>query len=192
MRVFAENRKYGNPVSVISTIHLLAYIRLISSKLRRAKQITTTTSEYKTRRRPITSSLPTSHLHPFTTKLFFATTTLHNLYTHHYPSSSPISHHFYKLPSKCLPKLPRRSPPPVARPRLARLPLRRRKLAKKTRRHLVTRRRGIRPERKLTPHTSTKVYSLQAYLVIFFVVHHPFTTLSIRPSWCDFVFFQIC
>lgn len=110
LRVFAGNRKYGNPISVIRYNSPSCFTRLISSKLRRAKQITTTTSEYKTRRRPITSSFPTSHLHPFTTKLLFATTTLHNSYTHHYPSSSPdfspLLQITFRMPPKAAEKKP--------------------------------------------------------------------------------------
>jgi histone H2B len=62
-------------------------------------------------------------------------------------------------PSKCLPKLPRRSHLLVARPQLAkRQPPRRRKLARRQPpRHPVRRRREARPERRPTPATSTKV-----------------------------------
>lgn len=63
----------------------------------------------------------------------------------------------------------------MARPPLARLPPRRRKLERKPLRQLATRRREIRPERKLTPHTSTKVQSLpSAHLAALAFAHHPF------------------
>ncbi len=68
----------------------------------------------------------------------------------------------HSIHQKCLQKLPRRSPPLVARPQLARLLLlRRRKLARRPRPlPLVRRRSEARRERRPTLHTSTKVSSL--------------------------------
>lgn len=68
--------------------------------------------------------------------------------------------------SKCLPKLPRRSPALVARPQLERRPLRRRRLERRRRRHQATRRSGPRPERRLTHHTSTRVQSAHFFASI--------------------------
>lgn len=68
--------------------------------------------------------------------------------------------------SKCLPKLPRRSPALVARPQLERRPLKRRRLERRRRRHQATRRSGPRPERRLTHHTSTRVQSAHFFASI--------------------------
>merc|ERR1712000_432739 len=63
----------------------------------------------------------------------------------------------HSIHQKCLQKLPRRSPPLVARPQLARLLLlRRRKLARRPRPLPLGRRSVARRERRPTLHTSTK------------------------------------
>lgn len=68
--------------------------------------------------------------------------------------------------SKCLPKLPRKSPPRAARPQLERHRQRRKKLARRLQHRLATRRRTERRGRKLTPPTSTKVtYAFHSYIL---------------------------
>lgn len=60
-------------------------------------------------------------------------------------------------PSKCLPKLPKRSPPLAARPQPEKRPLRRRKLARRPPRLPARRKSETRLERRRTHRTSTKV-----------------------------------
>lgn len=115
---------------------------------------------------PTTSSyFPSTTSNPTATKPFGFLSINHNS-IFSYPSSDYIdfSHHKhptflpFSINSKCLPKLPTRSPPP--RPRLLppRLP-RRRMLARRL--LLLARRRSApRRVRRLTPPTSTRVSSL--------------------------------
>jgi hypothetical protein len=111
--------------------------------------------------RRIRSSSPT--LHQSLLLSFFIhhpslTVTLNQLTTH---TSSTNRNSFLNLYQHIHPKCPQRPqlrlPPLVARPQLARLPLRRRRLARRPPRHQARRRSAPRPARRPTLHTSTKV-----------------------------------
>lgn len=123
---------------------------------------------YKTILHPHFATSSFFSLHPSTSthsqahSYFSITFHLHHLHLY------AFSHHHHQ---KCLQKLLRRSPPPVARPRPRPLPLRRRKLARRPPPLLLARRRREeRRERRPTLHTSTRV-SLQS---IAFVQSHSY------------------
>ena len=87
--------------------------------------------------------------------------TAHSLTSQLHPHSPHFHSQISTQFSKWHPRLLRRSPRPEARPQLAKRLLRRRKLARRPPRHLVTRRSETRRGRKPTRHTSTKVSAPQ-------------------------------
>lgn len=113
--------------------------------------------DHNTRRAPHKKRVPppstTFLLHLDTCTRINPHLTLPQLLTHSPPSPQPRFPHF----QKCLPKLLRRLPPPAARPRLERLPRRRRRLARRPLLPLATRRSAPSPGRRPIPRTSTRV-----------------------------------
>lgn len=97
-----------------------------------------------------------------TTKLSFTTISIHLTLL----LIISLLHLSSQTHQKCLPKLPRRSPLLEARPPQARLPSRRRKLARRLRHLQAIKRSGIRREKRPTLPTSIKVSSISNFRVL--------------------------
>ena len=114
------------------------------------------------------SSLSLSHTHPSFNQIIV----LDYISSNHTIPSAFNSQFIpdFRIHQKCLPKLLRRSLPLAARRQpVVKLPLKRRRQARRPQRPLVTRRSATRRERRHTPHTSTKVQSLPSrhFIAIF-------------------------
>jgi hypothetical protein len=123
-------------------------------------QLASRTSRYKTSPLPIsTPRLTLSLLHPSTYHIAYQIHPSSHIRLILLLNSDLFSILKSQNPSKCLPKpLLRRSPPPLARPQPAKLPPRRRKLARRPPLPpQATRRSVARPGRRPTLRTSTRV-----------------------------------
>ena len=130
----------------------------------RAKQSRPLVGEYKFLRRPHLL-LSSYHLYLHPVPGLSRTSTLTQQLISYIQLTSTF-HPNSRIHQKCLPKLLRRSPPLVERHQPEKPPLRRKRLERRLPPPPATRRSATRPERRLTPLTSTKVRDLNPYLSV--------------------------